>query len=109
MKIVLVSFFLTIEWVALCILSMLSLYFVTKLSQNSGVVSGLPDAADLCFSIRLSSFLHKQTFISSQDLCLCVSVFIFVSFCLCIYICIFVFAHLYLCICICVFVFVYFY
>ena len=96
MKIVLVSFFLTIAWVALCILSMLSLYFVTELSQNSGVVSGLPDAADLCFSIRLSSFLHKQTFISSQDLCLCVSVFIFVSLYLHICICVFVFVYLFL-------------
>ena len=45
----------------------LSLYFVSELSQKSGAVSVSPDATDLCSAIRLSSFLPKQTFISSQE------------------------------------------
>ena len=43
------------------------LYFVLELSQNSGAVFVSPDATDLCSSIRLSSFLPRQTFISSQE------------------------------------------
>ena len=46
----------------------LSLYFVSELSQKSGAVSVSPDATDLCSAIRLSSFLPKQTFISAKNL-----------------------------------------